>query len=106
MSAAAFQETTRVLTEAAIQGKVDPLVGLKENVIIGKLIPAGTGTVVYSKYRKQTQPGQSEYTRAMGDDDSLSEGDAVEMAETVRFSGESDAMRRHRAARGAGGRRL
>ncbi|MGI6404301.1 MAG: DNA-directed RNA polymerase subunit beta' [Oscillospiraceae bacterium] len=52
MSAAAFQETTRVLTEAAIQGKVDPLVGLKENVIIGKLIPAGTGTVVYSKYKK------------------------------------------------------
>ena len=43
MSAASFQETTRVLTEAAIRGKVDPLVGLKENVIIGKLIPAGTG---------------------------------------------------------------
>ncbi|MBQ4538096.1 MAG: DNA-directed RNA polymerase subunit beta', partial [Oscillospiraceae bacterium] len=45
MSAASFQETTRVLTEAAIKGKVDPLLGLKENVIIGKLIPAGTGTV-------------------------------------------------------------
>ena len=43
LSAASFQETTRVLTEAAIKGKVDPLVGLKENVIIGKLIPAGTG---------------------------------------------------------------
>ncbi len=43
MSAASFQETTRVLTEAAIKGKVDPLMGLKENVIIGKLIPAGTG---------------------------------------------------------------
>ena len=43
MSAASFQETTRVLTEAAIKGKVDPLQGLKENVIIGKLIPAGTG---------------------------------------------------------------
>ena len=55
MSAAAFQETTRVLTEAAIQGKVDPLVGLKENVIIGKLIPAGTGTVVYSKYKKASR---------------------------------------------------
>ena len=48
LSAAAFQETTRVLTEAAIKGKVDPLVGLKENVIIGKLIPAGTGL---GKYR-------------------------------------------------------
>ena len=45
MSAASFQETTRVLTEAAIKGKVDPLQGLKENVIIGKLIPAGTGLV-------------------------------------------------------------
>ena len=43
LSAASFQETTRVLTDAAIKGKVDPLLGLKENVIIGKLIPAGTG---------------------------------------------------------------
>lgn len=43
LSAASFQETTRVLTDAAIKGKVDPLMGLKENVIIGKLIPAGTG---------------------------------------------------------------
>jgi DNA-directed RNA polymerase subunit beta' len=47
LSAASFQETTRVLTEAAIKGKVDPLVGLKENVIIGKLIPAGTGMPRY-----------------------------------------------------------
>ena len=47
LSAASFQETTRVLTEAAIKGKVDPLVGLKENVIIGKLIPAGTGMSRY-----------------------------------------------------------
>ncbi len=49
LSAASFQETTKVLTEAAIKGKVDNLIGLKENVIIGKLIPAGTG---YSIYRK------------------------------------------------------
>ncbi|SCH63277.1 DNA-directed RNA polymerase subunit beta' [uncultured Ruminococcus sp.] len=47
LSAASFQETTRVLTEAAIKGKVDPLVGLKENVIIGKLVPAGTGMDCY-----------------------------------------------------------
>ena len=47
LSAASFQETTRVLTEAAIKGKVDPLIGLKENVIIGKLIPAGTGMKMY-----------------------------------------------------------
>ena len=43
ISAASFQETTRVLTEAAVQGKVDDLIGLKENVIVGRLIPAGTG---------------------------------------------------------------
>ncbi len=48
LSAASFQETTRVLTEAAIKGKVDPLLGLKENVIIGKLVPAGTGMQVYT----------------------------------------------------------
>ena len=47
LSAASFQETTRVLTEAAIKGKVDPLLGLKENVIIGKLVPAGTGMRCY-----------------------------------------------------------
>ncbi|MCR4692317.1 MAG: DNA-directed RNA polymerase subunit beta' [Firmicutes bacterium] len=47
MSAASFQETTKVLTDAAIKGKVDPLLGLKENVIIGKLIPAGTGMAAY-----------------------------------------------------------
>ncbi len=48
LSAASFQETTRVLTEAAIKGKVDPLLGLKENVIIGKLVPAGTGMKCYT----------------------------------------------------------
>ena len=46
ISAASFQETTRVLTEAAVEGKVDNLQGLKENVIVGRLIPAGTGTVL------------------------------------------------------------
>ena len=60
LSAASFQETTRVLTEAAIKGKVDPLLGLKENVILGKLIPAGTGMSRYRniKLRKMsTAPG-------------------------------------------------
>ena len=47
LSAASFQETTKVLTDAAIKGKIDPLLGLKENVIIGKLIPAGTGMPMY-----------------------------------------------------------
>ena len=49
-----FQDTTKVLTEAAIKGKVDPLIGLKENVIIGKLIPAGTGMKRYSEVRLDT----------------------------------------------------
>ena len=45
ISAASFQETTRVLTDAAIKGKVDTLMGLKENVIVGRLVPAGTGSI-------------------------------------------------------------
>ena len=58
LSAASFQETTRVLTDAAIKGKRDDLLGLKENVIIGKLIPAGTGMRRYSdiQYDKATAP--------------------------------------------------
>ena len=60
LSAASFQETTRVLTEAAIKGKIDPLLGLKESVIIGKLIPAGTGVKKYKEidlevFRKQAE---------------------------------------------------
>ena len=54
LSAASFQETTKVLTEAAIKGKVDPLIGLKENVIIGKLIPAGTGMKRYRDVKLST----------------------------------------------------
>ena len=53
LSAASFQETTRVLTEAAIKGRKDPLLGLKENVIIGKLVPAGTGMGRYRKIAVQ-----------------------------------------------------
>ena len=67
MSAASFQETTKVLTEAAIRGKVDHLRGLKENVIIGKLIPAGSGLAQYRKFdtiddegRRRGQPGRQE----------------------------------------------
>ncbi|MGE5472964.1 MAG: DNA-directed RNA polymerase subunit beta' [Ignavibacteriales bacterium] len=58
LSAASFQETTRVLTEAAIKGKIDPLVGLKENVIIGKLIPAGTGMSRYKDISISTMSGE------------------------------------------------
>lgn len=60
LSAASFQETTRVLTEAAIKGKIDPLVGLKENVIIGKLIPAGTGMTRYRTIRLSTDKDEVE----------------------------------------------
>ncbi len=59
LSAASFQKTTRVLTEAAIQGKVDNLIGLKENVIIGRLIPAGTGMESYRSLRVEGPPGEA-----------------------------------------------
>ena len=60
LSAASFQETTRVLTEAAIKGKEDNLVGLKENVIIGKLIPAGTGMKKYQDIKIKTIKDEEE----------------------------------------------
>ncbi len=61
LSAASFQETTRVLTDAAIKGKTDPLVGLKENVIIGKLIPAGTGVPMYRDIEIEVDDDAAEY---------------------------------------------
>ena len=75
LSAASFQETTKVLTEAAIKGKVDPLIGLKENVIIGKLIPAGTGMKRYRNVKLDT--GEDEYE--LEDDDLML--DETEMSE-------------------------
>ena len=60
LSAASFQETTKVLTEAAIKGKIDPLIGLKENVIIGKLIPAGTGMDRYRNKKLDSDLNQEE----------------------------------------------
>ena len=60
LSAASFQETTKVLTDAAIKGKVDPLIGLKENVIIGKLIPAGTGLNIYKDVQINTEKDPEE----------------------------------------------
>ena len=60
LSAASFQETTKVLTEAAINGKVDHLAGLKENVLIGKLIPAGTGMKEYQNIMLSTDGIKSE----------------------------------------------
>jgi DNA-directed RNA polymerase subunit beta' len=69
LSAASFQETTRVLTEAAISGKIDRLRGLKENVIIGKLIPAGTGLDYYQKLRDEALRLYEEEAAAAGGGD-------------------------------------
>ena len=68
LSAASFQETTKVLTEAAINGKVDPLIGLKENVIIGKLIPAGTGMKRYRSVKLDTESEMVSVDEDMADE--------------------------------------
>ena len=86
LSAASFQETTKVLTEAAIKGKVDPLIGLKENVIIGKLIPAGTGM---KRYRNTNLNTDAMMGNVDVDDDILdfeaveSEPDDAELVEAI-----------------------
>ena len=74
LSAASFQETTKVLTEAAIKGKIDPLVGLKENVIIGKHIPAGTGMRKYRDIRLNSELSMNDdlfFEEGLDDDDDL-----------------------------------
>ncbi len=75
LSAASFQETTKVLTEAAIKGKVDPLIGLKENVIIGKLIPAGTGMKRYRNVKLSTDENFEMNRVSMNDELMFSDGD-------------------------------
>ncbi len=77
MSAASFQETTKVLTDAAIKGKVDHLVGLKENVIIGKLIPAGTGLRRYRNIKLSTDEVISEDDETIGLDDEMISGEEM-----------------------------
>ncbi len=86
LSAASFQETTRVLTDASIKGKVDPLIGLKENVIIGKLIPAGTGMKEYGNYdvRLNDELMQIEEREA------LAREEARIRARTTRAEGQED----------------
>ena len=80
LSAASFQETTRVLTEAAIKGKVDPLIGLKENVIIGKLIPAGTGMNLYRNIDLKLSKGEAivDKDAVIEDDDTTEENNSTE----------------------------
>ena len=75
LSAASFQETTKVLTEAAINGKVDHLIGLKENVIIGKLIPAGTGMKRYRSVKLNTDVEPQDEVALEDDDEILLSGD-------------------------------
>ena len=87
MSAASFQETTKVLTDAAINGKIDPLIGLKENVIIGKLIPAGTGMKRYAEVELDTgieyveepeEDIQDENDEALADAESAAEAETIQ----------------------------
>ncbi|MGN0155711.1 MAG: DNA-directed RNA polymerase subunit beta' [Lachnospiraceae bacterium] len=83
LSAASFQETTKVLTEAAIKGKVDPLIGLKENVIIGKLIPAGTGMKRYRDVKLSTDYQATDmFSLSDGMDDEESSQEPEEILET------------------------
>jgi len=81
LSAASFQETTKVLTEAAIKGKTDELIGLKENVIIGKLIPAGTGMKIYQDTQIKTE--QDDETTESNDDEMSRDVDTVNDEEMV-----------------------
>ena len=82
LSAASFQETTKVLTEAAIKGKVDPLIGMKENVIIGKLIPAGTGMKRYRNIQIDSQlPVVEEVVEAEEDTDEYADEDIMATVE-------------------------
>ena len=73
LSAASFQETTKVLTEAAIKGKVDPLIGMKENVIIGKLIPAGTGMKIYRNIKLDSDVNDDDTLDFDDDDDDFAD---------------------------------
>ena len=94
LSAASFQETTKVLTEAAIKGKVDHLIGLKENVLIGKLIPAGTGMKKYRDVRLNTELAMEDEI-VLDDFDDAEEG---EMVEAPELNAENDAANVEEAA--------
>ena len=93
LSAASFQETTKVLTEAAIKGKVDPLIGLKENVIIGKLIPAGTGMKRYQNVRLSTEVNDfSELELSEDADDDLELDEELDLNEAEAEEAEKDEL--------------
>jgi len=81
ISAASFQETTRVLTEAAVTGKADPLRGLKENVVVGRLIPAGTGLAYHAQRRKDREKVEEPVMSAADVEAALSEALSANLAE-------------------------
>ena len=83
LSAASFQETTKVLTEAAIKGKVDPLIGLKENVIIGKLIPAGTGMKRYRNVKLNTDAVEEAVTEEIETEEVMADVDDFDMEDEM-----------------------
>ncbi len=85
LSAASFQETTKVLTDAAIKGKVDPLIGLKENVIIGKLIPAGTGMKRYRNVKIDTSGTDDYEYQQMLMDNSEDDDEPVDQSQVMSF---------------------
>ena len=91
ISAASFQETTRVLTEAAIMGKRDDLRGLKENVIVGRLIPAGTG-LAYHQARKAKEVMDEAERRAIAEAEVQAEADLVEVSEEAASAADVDAI--------------
>ena len=95
LSAASFQETTKVLTEAAIKGKVDPLIGLKENVIIGKLIPAGTGMKRYRDVRLNSTMPEPEVkvediAEGLTEDEEIKDDEMITMDEELPEDEEFD----------------
>ena len=91
ISAASFQETTRVLTEAAIMGKRDDLRGLKENVIVGRLIPAGTG-LAYHQARKAKEAMDEAERRAIAEAEVQAEADLAEVSEEAASAADVDAI--------------
>ena len=90
LSAASFQETTKALTDAAINGKVDPLLGMKENVIIGKLLPVGTGMKRYRNLELNTDYQQSDIVDFSDDETETAGDDTIELSEDFDESDDAD----------------
>ena len=90
LSAASFQETTKALTDAAINGKVDPLLGMKENVIIGKLLPVGTGMKRYRNLELNTDYQQSDVVDFTDDETETAGDDTIDLSEDFDEADDAD----------------